>query len=186
MEVLWSLIQYWASDPVFDHPSVKKKINPYVDLEFPVFQLASVASHPSIVHLGEESGVWLHLLCNLHYVPLSTCRQQEDFLLTLSFPDGTNPVPPFPCMLFSSHLNVLVFLCWTHTQMAMFFFYWWAQNCTQYSRCNFTNGGDSSPPLSLLATLSLIQPRMLLAFSAARAHCWSLLMFFFFITEEIT
>lgn len=63
--------------------------------------------------------------------------------------------------------------------MSRSFFYWGAQNQTQYSRYGFISAEQKGriTSLNLLATLLLIQPMLPRPFFSAKAHCW--LMFDF-------
>jgi len=58
--------------------------------------------------------------------------------------------------------------------MSMSLLYWGAQSWTQHSRCALTSaeGRGRIRSCSLLATLILMQPRVVLAFFEARARCW--------------
>ena len=72
----------------------------------------------------------------------------------------------------SSPLIVSVALLWTHSNSSTSFLYHGPQALTQYSRWGLTKAeGNTHHPL-LAATPLLMQPRIQLAFQAARAHCW--------------
>ena len=63
---------------------------------------------------------------------------------------------------------------WTRSRNSVSFLHWGAQNWTQHSRCGLSTAAYRGmiTALLLLATLCLIQARMLLAFLATWAHCW--------------
>lgn len=70
------------------------------------------------------------------------------------------------CDRYSSSFIIFVGLPLTHSSMSMSFLYWRTQNWTQHSRSGLTSAGQRKiiTFLHQLATLYLMQPRMLLNF----------------------
>lgn len=165
VEFLWSLIQFWITDPVFDHSTVRKNKIYTFGLSFLCSSFHLLSSHPSNVHLWECG--WLHLLDNPHYVLLSSCRQQEGFLLILF--SRLNSSSFSLNVVFQSLDHLSIPLLNSHPEM---FFLLLVSKLHAGSSCSSQMEGAVPPFLSLLAVLSeTVQPRMLLAFTAARAHC---------------
>lgn len=139
---------------------------------------------------------WNRLCSNLFPLPLllslgatekslalSSVRLPFRYLYTLiRFPWGfsflswtATSLPTFPHGREGpSPLIIQQFLCWNLSSIPMSVLYWRAQNWTQYFRYGFTNPHERGriTSLYLLAVLVLMQPRILLSFFAARAHCW--------------
>lgn len=75
---------------------------------------------------------------------------------------------------YSNHLVIFVIVWWICYRKPISVFRWGAEAWTQHSRYGLSSAEQRGRILSLdlLATSFLIQPELLLAFFASRAHCW--------------
>lgn len=150
----------WQPGPVFDHPHGIFFL--YIELEFPIITLAS---RHFTVHLCEDP-CFIFLLSLIQQLqvaisspfrPLFPRQRRPSYLSSSLYVLPIASVPPLTCSTLStSFLN------------------WGEQSWRRCSRCSLTSARKRGVirSLSLPAVLLLKQPRVLLAFLAARAHCW--------------
>lgn len=139
----------------------KKKIFLYIHNIFSCSSLF-VVSHTPAMPCCEEPGSFSITFSEVQSVcyymtPEAISSPGWKGPVLLASPHRASALPP----------KISVALWWTHSSLSMSFLYWWAQNWTP-SRV-LTRGGVITS-LDLLAPWLWIQPRMLLAFPAVRAH----------------
>lgn len=137
---------------------------------FPVFQCAFIASCPLSGSYWESLAL---SILSLHQIFTQTVKTFPNlFFSRLNSPSSFSLSFYDRC---SSSSVIAVALHWTYSSTSISSLHWKAQNWTQHTRCvsaHVVEWRGTIASLNLLASLCVMQSRMLLVVFAVRVHCW--------------